>query len=78
MCADRCRRNDVLTGSVDGHIGFHVELLADGSYDFAVDENIGAVIVGGGDDLTVLDECFHFGGLIERNRVLRSVGARCL
>ena len=44
-----------LPARVDGHVGFHVELRADDGNSFAFDQNVGFVVVSGGDDVAVFD-----------------------
>ena len=38
---------------IDSHVSFHVELRADDGNHFVFDQNVGVVIVGGGDDVAV-------------------------
>src|SRR5262245_34386713 len=54
-------RNDELAGGVYIHIGFHLELGANGGDLLAVDEDVGFVVIGSSDDLSVRDQGFHDG-----------------
>jgi hypothetical protein len=49
-------RQDVLAARVDHLVGAHVERLADQRHGLVLDEDVGDVVVGGGDDPAALDQ----------------------
>ena len=47
--------NDESAFGIDSHVSFHLELGADDGDDFVFDQDVGVVVVGGSDDVTIFD-----------------------